>query len=332
MYIYEDKFIKELSILLAKDFSKDTFLNAIGKMYTGILPGDKVGIMSQGSFTDAVIASCNPTFKTPKSIAKETWSLNNFGVYLEFCFDDLLPELKRNQQLYNLTENEAANAWMTSYVEKAVVESVIAKGFMASTNSSDNVTVGLDGIDGVLTQMLKYVSGGQADATQVVPIATNSKAWGKTGTNAVDVIEELIEAAPASVKASDNAVIIMTQAMWDCVAYDLKLNKGIYIETQWNVLFGGLKETTYNGYKVVVIPALDGIITQLQSGDAWYQKPLIAMMTTTDNLLFGSQSDDEAGIANLDIFNDKKSQTTNVVATYSLGAVVADPKGFSLAY
>lgn len=332
MYVYESNFIKELSILLAKDFSNDTFLNSIGKMYTGILNGDKVGIMSQGSFTDAVIASCNPDFKAPKSIAKETWSLNNFGVYLSFCFDDLLPELKRNQQLYDLTENEAANAWMTSYVEKAVVESVVAKAFMASTDSSDNVTVGLDGIDGILTQMLGYVSGGQADASQVVSIATNSKAWGKTGTNAVDTIEELIEAAPADVKASDNAVIIMTQAMYDCIAYDLKLNKGIYIETQWSTLFGGLKETTYNGYRVVVIPALDGIITKLQSGDAWYQKPLIAVMTTTDNLLFGSQSDDEAGIADLDIFNDKNTQTTKVIAKYSLGAVVADPKGFAIAY
>lgn len=332
MFEYSNEFIKELSILLAKTFSREDFLNKIGKSYTGVSQGDKVGILPLGGFTDAVIASCNPTFKSPKSIAKETWSLNNFGIYTSWCFDDLIAEMKRNQKLYDLESNEAVMQWITDYMEKALVESVVAKAMFASTNSSDNVTAGLDGIDGVLTQMLKYVSGGQADAAQVVPIATNSKAWGKTGTNSVDILEELIEAAPADVKSSTNAIIIMTQAMWDCVRYDLTINKGMYIETQWNTLFGGLKETTYNGYRVVILPQMDGVINQLQSGDAWYQKPLIAMMTTTDNLLFGSQSDDEAGIANVDIFNDKVSQTTKAIATYSLGAVVADPKGFSLAY
>lgn len=332
MFTFDNSFIKELSILLAKDFSRDNFLNAIGKMYTGILNGDKVGIMTQGSFTDSVIASCNPEFTSPSSPEQETWSLNNFGIYKEFCFDNLLPELKRAQALYDLTQNEAANVWMTEYVEKALVESVIAKAFMASTEAGDNVTAGLDGMNGILTQMLAYVANGKADAAQVVPVATNTRAWGKTGTNAVDVIENLIEAAPAEVKASNNAIIIMTQAMYDCMAYDLKINKGIYVESGWSALFGGLKETTYNGYKLVVIPELDGIITKLQSGDKWYQKPLLAVMTTTDNLLFGSQSSDEAGIAELDIFNDKKTQTTNVIAKYSLGAVVADPKGFSIAY
>lgn len=332
MITYSQDFIKELSIYLAKDFNKETFLNKIGKTYTGILNGDKVGIFSQGSFMDAVVASCNPTFSAPKNIAQQTWSLGNFGIYKEWCFDDLNAELKRNQKLYDLESNEAAQKWITEYMEKAFVESIIAKAFLASTDPSANVTSGLNGINGILPQMINYVSGGLADGSQVVPISTNSKAWGKTGTNAVDILETLIDAAPASVKASANAEIIMTQAMYDAVAYDLKLNKGIYVESQWEALFGGLRETTYNGYKVVVVPALDGIIEQLQSGDQFYGKPLIAIMTTSDNLLFGSSSDEEAGVADVDVFDDKKTQTTNAKVNYSLGAVVADPKGFSIAY
>ena len=332
MFTYSNDFIKELSILLAKDFSKDTFINSIGKMYTGILNGDKVGILSQGDFKDSVVASCNPNFGDPSAIAQETWSLNNFMIAKQFCYDNILPEMKRAQQLYDLEANEAANLWMTQYVEKAFVESVIAKAFFASTEASDNVTEGLNGINGVMTQILNYVADGSADAEQIVPITTNTKTWGKTGTNAVDVIENLIEAAPADVKASENAEIIMTQAMYDCLAYDLKINKGMYIESQWSALFAGLKESTYNGYRIVIIPALDGIINKLQSGDKWYEKPLIAVMTTSDNLLFGSTSNDEAGVSDTQIFNDPNTQTTKVLVKYSLGAVVADPKGFSAAY
>lgn len=331
MFTYDNDFIKELTILLGKDFDRTDWLNEIGKSYTGVINGDNIGIMSQGGFTDAVLASCDPEFTTPEGISTKNWELGNFGIYKKFCFDDLLPELKRNQKIYDLSENEAAQKWLGEYVEKALIESVIAKAFFASKDSSDYTTRGLDGINGFLKQMIDAVSDGRADNEQIVPIATNSKAWGKTGTNAVDTIEELIENAPSYVKGSNDAIIIMTQAMFDCMAYDLKINKGIYIESQWETIFGGLKVSTYNGYKLVVIPMLDSIINQMQSGDLFYQKPLLAIMTTKDNLVYGT-STDESGIANVDIFEDKNTQSTKVVAKYSLGVEVVDDKGFSLAY
>lgn len=332
MIEYSKDFIKELSILLAKDFDRTDYLNVLGKSFTGILPNDKVGILPGGGFTDSVIAGCNPTFKSQPSLDKETWSLNNFMIATQWCYDQLDSELKRNQALYDLTENEAANAWITDYMQRALSESVIARAMFASTTAADYTTAGLNGIDGILTQMLNYVSGGQADASQVVPITTNTKAWGKTGTNTIDTLEALIDAASADVKASPNAVIVMTQAFYDCLRYNLVINKGIYIESQWTALFGGLKETEYNGYKIIIVPAMDNVITHMVSGDKFYQKPLVAYMTTTDNVYFGSQSNKEAGIADLDIFNDKNTQTTKAIAKFSLGVVLPSAKDFSLAY
>lgn len=329
-YNFEKEFIKELSILLMKDFNKDTFLNVFGKTYNGLQNGDNVGIMPTGTFSDAVIASCNPNFTDPKGISTGKWVLNNFMIPKQFCYDNLITELKRNEKIYDLQSNEAANAWMTQYVEKAFVDSVIAKTFFASTDSSDNVTTGLDGINGILTTMLAQVSGGEADGSQVVPVATQTKAWAKTGTNAIDLLENLIDAAPASVKRSDDAVIVVTQALYDALSYNLRVNKGIYVDAQWDAMFGGLKTTTYNGYTLVVIPALDGLIEEMQSGDQFYGKPIIAFMTTKSNIMIGSQGDEEAGVSDVDIFDDKNTQTTKVLVKFSLGVHIPDAKGWSL--
>lgn len=331
MFNFEKDFIKELSILLAKDFSREDWLAKIGKVYTGIMSGDNIGILSQGSFKDAVIASCNPNWGEADDMASQKWDLNTFGVYKSFCYDNLLPELKRAQKLYDLTSNEAAMKWISDYVEKAFVESVVAKAFFASKEAGDYTTAGFDGINGLFTLAQNFVAGGQADANQITPITTNTKAALKAGTTAVDIIETLIDDAPADVKGDENAVIIMNQTMYDAMAYNLKINKGIYIESQWSALFNGLKETTYNGYKLVVIPTLDKIMGQMVSGDKFYGKAGIAMFTTTDNILFGTTSDDEAGVANVDVFEDKTSQDTKAVVKYSLGAAIADPKMFQLA-
>lgn len=329
---YDKDFVAELSKILAKTFDRTDYLAKISKTYTGVLSGDKVGIRSVSSFQDVGVASCNPNYTSINSGSAATWDLANLGLYKYLCFDDLDAEMKRAQKLYDLESNEAAMFVMKDFAERALTEALIARSFFASKTAADNVTPGLDQINGFLTQMLAQVSGGTADASQVVPISTNSKAWGKTGTNAVEVLENLIDAAPASVKNSDNAVIITTQALWDCVAYDLKINKGLYIESQWTALFGGLKETTYGGYRVVVVPALDNIINQLQSGDVWYNKPLIGIFTSVDNLFIGSSSNEAKGIDSVDIFNDKTAQVTRLVANFSLGALVPDPKGWALAY
>lgn len=329
---FDNTFIKELSQLLAKDFSREDWLRAIGTMSTGVITGDKIGILPQGSFKDVVKAGCKPTYTPFGSPVKDSWLIKNFGIYKEMCYDDLEPEVTRGMKLYDLASDESARFIMTQFVERAVVESVIARAFFANSDTSKNTTTGLDEIDGLFVQAINLVAGGEADSDQIVPIATNSKAYAKTGTNAIDILESVIEAAPAEVKGSDKAVIIVTQALYDALRYNLTVNKGFYVSEQLEYLFNGMRKGTYNGYELIVMPALDSIILNLQSGDQFYQKPLLAFMSTKDNIRFGSSSDEEAGIADLDIFNDRSAKTTKINAVFSLGVAIADPKSFVMAY
>lgn len=332
MFTFDETFIKEISQLLAKDFSKETWLSAVGKMQTGVITGDKIAILPSGSFKNVVAASCNPTYTSLDNPAKTAWTIKEFGIYKELCYDNILAELKRNQKLYDLTENEAVRVTLLNFIEQSMVESVVAHAFLGNSDASENETTGLGDIDGVFAQAINAISGGTADGSQAVAIQTNSKSWAKTGTNAISVLEDLIESAPATVKGSDRAIIICTQALYDAVRYDLTINKGFFIQDQLNYLFGGMRETTYNGYRLVVMPELDNIIGQLQSGDQFYQKPLLALMTTTDNLMFGSSSDEEAGIKSVDFFYDRRTKTVLASAVYGLGVMLVDPKAFSIAY
>ena len=325
-------FAVELSTILAQDFDRADYLGAIGTCYGGVLSGDKVAVINNGSFADSVVAGCNPAWGTPAGSTDATWELGNFMIAKQYCYDTMVPEIKRFEKLYELSTVEAAKKWISAQMESAFAQSVIARGFFGSTKAADYTTAGFVGSQGLFTDALNAITAGTADATQETAIATNTKAWLKTDMNAVNTLESLISDADADIKASPNAVIVINSDFWDAVGYNLKVNKGINIESQWTALFGGLKETTYEGYKVIVVPAIDAINKKMVTGDLFFGHPNIALFTTQDNMLFASASDERAGIGTVKVFDDDNTQTTRALVKYSLGAMIPNKKKFQLAY
>lgn len=326
----DGSFVKELSKLILKDFSKETFLGSFGKVYNGIAENDKVGLFQTANgFTKVVASSCNPDWQDADVVAETDWSLGNFMLPVAWCYDSLNVELRRLQSLYDLDENEAFQKYASEYLETALAQSIVAKAFFGSTNTADYTTItGLGGVNGLLTQMDNYVTNGDADASQKVSF-TNTKAALRTGTGAIDLLEDLIDSCP---EKSEDSVIVINQALYDDLAYVARVNKGVYFETQWSALFGGLKETTYNGYRVVIVPTLDKVLKQMGSGDKFANKRAIAIMGDRQNFMFGSITKEDAGIGTIDIWFEKNEQKEKGIVKYSLGVAIPDPKGFSYAY
>lgn len=325
-------FAVELSTLLAEDFDRADYLAAIGNCYSGVLSGDKVGVVPNGVFGDAVVAQCNPAWGTPKALVNTTWVLGSFMIPKQYCYDTMASEIKRYEKLYELSTIDAAKKWISSQVESAFAASVVAKAFFGSTTTADYASAGFEGVNGIFTQCANYLGSGDADASQATVIGTNTKAWLKTGTNALEAIENMISDAPTDVKASENAVIVMNEGFYDALMFNLKVNKGVFIESQWSALFGGFKATTYNGYKLVVVPMMDKVLGAMATGDKFKDHPNMALFTTSDNLLFGASTNEQAGLGSVDIFDDKNTQTTKAIVKFSLGALVPNPKGFQLCY
>ena len=322
-------FALQLSKLLARELDNTDYLAQIGSVYSGVMSGDKVGILSRGTFKNAIAASCNPAWTEATTPTQDTWALANFMIPASFCYDNFIAEIKRYQQLYTLDGNSAAQKWVTDYMKNAFNESVIAKGLFGSTVSGDYTSVGFGGINGILTLALNAIAGG-ASARQTT-IATNTNAALRTGTTALDALTSMIADAPIDVKASKNAVIIMNQAFYDALAINLINNKGFNIESQWTALSTGLKIATIWNYKVVIVPMMDRVMASMVSGDKFFGKAGVALFTSTDNILFGSSSNEVAGVGNVDVFDDKPNQMTKAIVKYSLGALIADETQFQLA-
>ena len=315
---------KQLNVILSEGLASENFLAKVGTLYTGIQNGDLVGTNIAGSFADAATASCNPTWAEGDVMDTKTWSLANIAIYKKFCNETLASELKRNQPLDAI--GSPAEELIKAQLTESFIQSVVANGFLGYTGSS---TAGLKSIDGIFTQMAVMAT---ADPTKKVEIATNTKAAMNAGVTAVDVLENLIDAGSAKLHAASDQILVMTDAMWRAVSYNLKVNKGVYVENQWKALFGGVKETEYDGIPVIVIPTLDGIIANMGADDLFYKKPYLAAYTTKSNILFGSQNTVEAGLADVKVQEDFAAQDTKALVKYSLGAVVANPAYFVLAY
>ena len=102
------------------------------------------------------------------------------------------------------------------------------------------------------------------------------------------------------------------------------VNFGINIDGQWTSLYNGLKETKWGGYNVVVIPGLDEAITATADKGVLNKKPFYGLFTTKSNLEFGVAGNAQAGIADVNVGEDPRTQTTLASAKFAIGAAIVD--------
>ncbi len=301
---------------MKKYFFRDVLMNknylrSIGTFETGLLPGrDKVGLVNRPGYLEGVAAKCNPDYKTGGSIDNVEWELADIELPYKWCYSDIEAEMKRNQQLYDLESNDAFMKVIKDWMTIALVNNSIALGLFGDKTSSEPA---LQFIDGVIKRAIST-----GHRTQV---ASGDQTMAKmiSGMTAVEYVEQMLLEAPQKLKDAADKEIIMTQALWDAIHYNLTISKGIYIETQWNKLFEGFgNETKWHGYKVVVIPAIDDIIANI-SGNVLAGTPYFAMLTTESNIRFGSINTKEAGVGDIDIWTERKEKMTYADVVYNIG-------------
>lgn len=319
-------FENKLSTILSEGFIDENYLAQVGRLYNGVQNGDLVGVGLNGSFKDAVKANCDPTWNEGDLLDQNTWSLANIAIYKKFCSESLEAELKRNQPIDGIEGNGPVERLISDNLAKAFNESVIAQGFFGDV---DSTTDGVSAIDGILTKVVDYTG---TRAGQRTTVTNQSKADMNTGTTAIDYMESLIDDAPLALKGQTDQIIVMTDAMARAISYNMKVNKGIYINEQWSAILGGMKVGEYSGIKVVVIPTLDAVIAQLGATDTFYQKPYVALYTTESNLMFGTANGATAGVADVKIKDDFVSQNTYAMVKYSLGVAVPNANLFQILY
>lgn len=289
----------------------ENYLRRIGTFETGLLSGrDTVGLVNRPGYLEGVAAQCNPTYKDGGNIDTVNWELADIELPFKWCYADIEAEMKRNQALYDLSSNDAFMKIIKDWMTIALVNNSLALALFGDKTSSEAKLTHIDGIIKRAIAAGHRTSIDNADQSMAAMIA-NMKA--------VEYVEKMLLEAPQKLKNATDKEIIMSQALWDAIHYNITISKGIYIETQWNKLFDGFgSETTWHGYKVVVIPTIDDIISSVV-GNVLEGKPYFAMLTTESNVRFGSINSNQAGISSIDIFTDKKEKMTYADAVYSIG-------------
>ena len=301
-------FERVLSTYLESDVLENAkYFNAIGTVMPDTVNGDVIVSLPKAGYLDAVKAGAAPTEKN--------WKLALAGIYVEWCADIFNKEITRMGNIYNLSADRAIAKFIKDYMTTAVANSALAVAFLGDTTST--LTGAIKETDGIVKQSMTGV-------THVDLAAKNVAGGLSTKGDAIGYMRKLVESASGALRQASDGVIIVTQALWDALADDTMVNFGINIDGQWTSLYNGLKETKWGGYNVVVIPGLDEAITATGDKGVLAGKPFYGLFTTKSNLEFGVAGNAQAGIADVNVGEDSRTQTTLASAKFAIGAAIVD--------
>lgn len=308
-------------------YFNEGYLAKIGKVYQNIIKGDKVSRTISMGWQGAVADSCEREYTETTLLADVEWDVANAFIGRKICYADIEAEFKRyNPVGEGILGNDPVEKLFTDQLTDSFNQSVLALSLFGTKGST---TDGLGLLDGIFTQMMTLA---QTDSDRLTAFGTQTKAYARTNTNAVDAVLEMIDDASVELKGAKNRVIVMTDALWRAIQYNKRVAGGQVVTSDAYVdLIGGIRQYDFDGIPVLVSPIFDSIIAGMASGqDTLAGKPYFAALVNTDAIAFGSTGDREIGVGKVKLFNEDKENSTYGQISYSIGALVLDPKMFQI--
>lgn len=319
--------------------------------------GKKLGFIGEFGLLGKASQGCDPEYGNDLAATSEkTWDIKEWEIAEAICYTDLQATLARTAlksktSVADLTGTEYVDNILMPLLERAVKKLVLRFAFFGDKNAStydadDNtdgtLKPGVDAgyftlIDGFFARIFAGVAAGSIARVTVAANAATTAAAQKaailTAGAASGVLDELIlNASPVLRQQGAAQRIYVSQALADAVSLDLKKNnKGS--DLQWEALFDGITKSTYNGVEVIALPFWDEIIgsyLQNNTNTGALDKPYRAIMTIKDNLLVGSESENE--LADIQVFFDQKSQKNHILAKDTIGTLIGQDDLMVVAY
>lgn len=341
--------IRELSqLIMASVFAPDAvggFINFIPNVYSG----DKLGVVGEFGPLGVAYKGCGGDYDTNLIPANEKeWDIRRWQIKDKICFTDLESTLvkymlKNGIDAPDLTGTEYMNDIIAPRLELAIRKLIWRLSFFGDKaaaasgsggvikNEGDvkyfNVTDGLwkRAFEAVAAGTMKRVS---IDANTKTTKAAQQTAI-KTAGAATDILDNIIAEASPVLRGMAEGTIYITVALKDAINADIKkTNKGS--ELQWNALFDGIQETTYDGVRVLAMPMWDEIIKGYEGTEEAWNKPYRAIYTVKDNMAVGSNS--TTMLEQFDVWFDKKDDFNYIKAIDTLGTHFAQDDLAVVAY
>lgn len=340
--------LKQLIFLAVTDVEK---LGQVFNFMPRQLNGKKVGFVGEFGPLGKKSQGCKPTWnKSVLAASEKTWEIDRWEIAEELCFEDLVGtlaqiSLRTKTAVADLTGTEYLDYVLMPRLELAVrkllmrlawfgdkeAETVTEGGVIADDVDKDYFTV----TNGFWKRIFEIVA---EDASRRTAIAANAKTTFAEQKSALltagvptDIFDAMIMDASPVLRQAEGQIIYVTQSMKDALDWDLvNNNKGS--ELQWTALFDGIQRTNYKGIEMLAIPFWDEIIRSYEGvtgGKSW-NKPHRAIYTVKDNLLLGSESENE--LAELKTWFSDDDQVNRILARDTLGTMIAQDDLLQVAY
>ncbi len=338
--------LRELRGLLFERLLESPSLQELFTVLFGQRNGEEVVTVGNFGLLLKAAQGCNPTYEDTLLPANaQKWQIALWGIYDQVCFAEIAQILEqlqiRGDKYGDLSDNPYIEQIIVPRLEAAIKNELMRIVWLGDTEAAVTSDGGVIAnaeyvpyftlVDGFWKRALEIVA---ADPTRRTTIAANAAASLAAQKSAIlqpgvatGILDSLIMDAPMEIRA--DGVIYMTQMLADALAYDLqKNNKGS--ELQWRSLFDGVRETTYQGVRVIAMPYLDQMIAKYEGGGATLNDPFRAIFTPKANMLVGTTSTTE--LVDVRVFYDEKDEVTYMKAKDYIGTMLLEPSMIQVAF
>lgn len=339
--------VRELSRLVFLEVLQADRIGTLLDIHRNVYNGDKLGLVGEFGLLGKAGVGCSPEYGNDAiNTAEKVWDIKAWEIAEQLCYKDIEDTLVKytlesGTNIGDLTANDYLDEIIVPRLELAMMKMYIRLAFFGD-KEAENVSDGgiiKNGVDtsyftlinGIFKQLYAGVTAG---TTKRVTIAANSEATIADQINAInsqaaDVLDDMIAMASPRLRQASNQVIYVTQSF--ATGLESQLLKTYYgSELQWQSLFAGIRETTYRGIRIRVVPMFDEIIQSYEGNGNAYNLPHRAIYTTEQNLALGVNGTDE--FAELDIFFNRDERLNKIYATDKMGAMVIDESMAVIAY
>jgi hypothetical protein len=339
--------VRDINRLVFKDVLSAERIGTLLNIFPRVFNGDKLGLVGEFGLVGLENTGCNPEWGNDAIATEEkTWDIATWQIAEKLCWADVENTLVKytlntGTDITDMTANDYLDEIVVPRLELAIMKMYIRIAFFGDT-AAETVTDGgviKDTVnpayftltDGIFKQLFTSVTAG---TTPHVAIAANSEATiaaqlAAINSEARTALDNMIAAANPALRQASDQVIYVTQAFATGLEAQL-LSNCCGSDLAWTALFGGIRETTYRGIRLRVVPQWDEIIQSYMGDGTAYNLPFRAIYTTSRNLALGVNGTDE--FAGLRITFDPVTLFNYIYATDKMGALVLDNKMAVIGY
>ena len=339
--------VREVSKLIFKDVLSAERIGSLLNVFKNVYNGDKLGIIGEFGLLGTASTGCNPTWGNDAiSTTEKTWDIAAWQIAEQLCYADVESTLVKytlnnGTDIADMTANDYLDEVVVPRLELAIMKMLLRIAFFGDTAADTTAQGGVLKVgvnpayftltDGIFKQLYTAVTAGTTNRVTITANSQSTKAAQMAGisSEAVDVLDSMINNAAPALRQQPDQIIYVTQSFAD--GLEAQLLKTYYgSELHWTALFDGIKETSYRGIKVRVLPQLDEIIQSYEGTANAYNLPHRAIYTTEHNLALGVNGTDEFG--RLRISFDETTLLNHIYATDKMGVLVVDEAMAVIAY